>query len=50
MFKRRRERAQREANVSIGSRRPYGLHVVNGIYVPKPRESDGDEARLRNAT
>jgi len=33
-------RAQREPNVAIGSRRPYGLQVVNGIYMAKPPESD----------
>ena len=40
MFKRRRERAQREPNVAIGSRRPYGLQVVSGIYIAKPPELD----------
>jgi hypothetical protein len=49
VFKRRRERAQGEPNVAIGSRRPYGLQVVNGIYAPKPPRSDAMKLAHQNA-
>jgi hypothetical protein len=40
VYRRRRERAAANPRVAVGSRAPYGLQVVNGLYEPKAPESE----------